>query len=347
MGKRTPDERNEVEGLLTAQALTELGWQFRISRTFLACHQLGIFEALRVDRSAAQVAGELQINPEMTEKLLIALCALKILNRDGGEFSLTELGRDTLLLESLRYIGGVLDFDEHMWWEWSILPDLARGGEAYTKRHRLMKQLQQGAGYILPSTSVFPMAMHGKAINGGAQFMAANIDLSDRRLLLDIGGGPGTYAIVLCERFSKLKAVIWDTMETLEIAQQVIKHFGLEDRITTRSGDWDTDEFGPVCDTILLSNVAHGPESNAEGKLVKAFRVLEPGGLLIVQEFLLNNEKNGPLPAALFNIMVGAYSEEELIKLVDDAGFSEVKLVARDNGVGSGIITAIKPGVNG
>ena len=78
-------------------------------------------------------------------------------------------------------------------------------------------------------------------------------------------------------------------------------------------------------------------------KLAKAFRSIEPGGLLIVNDFLLNKDKTGPLPAALFNLMIGAYSEEEMLAIVREAGFAKVSLIARDPMVGNGIVTALRP----
>ena len=77
-------------------------------------------------------------------------------------------------------------------------------------------------------------------------------------------------------------------------------------------------------------------------KLTKAFRALEPGGLLVVNDFMLNDDKTGPLPAALFNIMVDAYSVEEMIAIIREAGFIETELISRDSKVGNGIITALR-----
>jgi hypothetical protein len=40
--------------------------------------------------------------------------------------------------------------------------------------------------------------MHGNAANGVGQWIARQLDLADRKLLLDVGGGPGTYSVALC-----------------------------------------------------------------------------------------------------------------------------------------------------
>ena len=112
-------------------------------------------------------------------------------------------------------------------------------------------------------------------------------DSSDRVL----GGGPGTYSMALCQRFANLKAVIWDLPQTLAITKQVIERFGMKERITWQAGDWNRDQFGQGYDCLMMSNILHGQSSQADMKLAKAARALMPGGLLIVHDFLLNNDK--------------------------------------------------------
>jgi len=72
-------------------------------------------------------------------------------------------------------------------------------------------------------------------------------------------------------------------------------------------------------------------------------RALMADGLLIVHDFLLNNDRCGPLPAALFNLMIGVYTVNELIGLIRSAGFKDVSLVAYNARRGSGLITATRP----
>ncbi len=325
----------EMENL-EATLLVESHWQFRASRALLTAHQLGIFEALQGPKMAMEVAAQCGTDTQMTEKLLIACCALGVTMREEGRFALTRLGRDTLLRQSPRYIGGVLDHGESLWWSWTGLPDAVRTG-------------QRGAAPRPPepfsshSREHWIWAMHGNAISGGGQWLARQLELGGRRSLLDVGGGPGTFSVALCQRFPDLRAVVWDVPETLTIAEQVIDGFGMKDRIALQAGDWNSDEFGQGYDCLLMSNVLHGQGSQAEMKLAKAFRALAPGGLFIAQDFLLSNDKSGPLPAALFNLMVGAYSIRELLDLIRSSGFEEASLSAYNGQRGSGLVTARRP----
>ena len=326
----------DADNLEAATALLELNWQYRASRALMTAHQLGIFEALREPKTGADVAAQCGTDTGMTEKLLIACCALSVVRRDGDHFVLTRLACDTLLPESARYLGGVLDHSETLWWVFTGLPDIVRTGG-------------RGAAPKPPEAFVsrwhenWIWAMHGNAANGVAQWVARQLDLSDRSLLLDVGGGPGTYSIALCQRFTNLKAVVWDVSQTIAIAEQVIERFHMKDRIAVQEGDWNRDEFGEGYDCLLMSNILHGHGSQAETRLEQGMRALVPGGLLIAHDFLLNNDRSGPLPAALFNLMIGAYTVNELIAVIRSVGFADASLIAYNGQRGAGIVTAMRP----
>ena len=340
----------DADNLEEAMGLLELNWQFRASRVLMTAHQLGIFEALREPKTVADVAAQCGTDTGMTEKLLIACCALSVVRRDGDHLVLTQLACDTLLPESPRYLGGVLDHSETLWWVFTGLPDVIRTGgrgaapkppEAASKPPEAAPKPPEA--FISRWHEHWIWAMHGNAANGVGQWVARQLDLSDRSLLLDVGGGPGTYSIALCQRFPNLKAVVWDVSQTIAIAEQVIERFHMKDRIAVQEGDWNRDELGEGYDCLLMANIMHGPGSQAETRLKQGMRALVPGGLLIVHDFLLNNDRSGPLPAALFNLMVGAYTVNELIAVIRSAGFADVSLIAYNAQRGGGIITAIRP----
>lgn len=326
----------DAENLDEARALLELNWQFRAARVLPTAHQLGIFKALDQPKTVAEVALECATDAAMTEKLLIACCALKLVRRQDNKYTLTQLGRDTMLPQSQRYMGGVLDHGESLWWSWSGLPEVVRTGQWSAAP-------QPPQAFVSRWHEHFIWAMHGYTANGVSQWLAGQVDLSQRSLLLDVGGGPGTNSIALCQRFPGLKAVIWDLPPTLAISKQIIGRFGMEERITLKAGDWNEDEFGGGYDCLLMSNILHGPGSQAGMKLAKAAAALESGGLLMIVDFLLNNDKSGPLPAALFNIMIGAYTVSEMLAVAGEAGFNEASLIALDARRGSGLVTALRP----
>ena len=185
--------------------------------------------------------------------------------------------------------------------------------------------------------------MHNITLAGRGKLFLDHINLSGRKLLFDVGGGPGTYSILACRKYPDLRAVVFDLPETLALTREVLAREGMADRITVREGSWETHDFGSANDVVLMSNILHGPSSMAPMMLQKAFASLVAGGMLVVQEFLMNDNKTGPLVPALFNVMVGAFSQSELFEHIRSAGFAKAQMVASSENLGSSWITAEKP----
>src|SRR5207249_10242661 len=78
---------------------------------------------------------------------------------------------------------------------------------------------------------------------------------SSAQRILDLGGGPGSYAIALARRYPKLQGVIVD--QTVAVAKQLIRKHALAGRLTVRAGDIFKDELGSGYDAVLCSNVIH------------------------------------------------------------------------------------------
>jgi hypothetical protein len=312
------------------ETLSDLNWLYRAARVLHIANRLDIFTILaEKPLSAEQISQTCRTRPVMTEKLLIACTAMGLLEKEGFKYSNTDLTRTYLVQASELYQGDIIAHSASVWDFWDRLAD----------------EISQE----LPPRNVKPdehrnfiMGMHNVAVAGRVQLFLENIDLSGRKKLLDVGSGPGTYSIEACRRYPELKAVLFDLPETIEIAKQIIAQNSMQDRVSVRQANWDTDDFGHDNDVVLLSDIMHGPDSNAEMKLKKAYDSMLPGGLLVVQEFLLNDRKSGPLIVALFNIMVGAYSEKELLSIITQAGFTEPELVASSEKFGAGWVTAGK-----
>ena len=74
------------------------------------------------------------------------------------------------------------------------------------------------------------MGMFNMAMNTAPRLVPL-ADLSGRRRLLDLGGGPGTYAIHFCRHNPDLQATVFDLPTTRPFALKTIERFGLGDRV--------------------------------------------------------------------------------------------------------------------
>ena len=314
-------------------ALYDLSWSYRAARVLYVANKLDIFTALAEEQmTLEQLCHKCHTKPDTTEKLLIACTAMGLLKKQGGRYKNTELAKTYLLRGRKLYQGDIIAHSESVCDLWDSFEN-----EICSEPLPETTQASEHRNFI--------MGMHNIAVAGHAGIFIKSIDLTGRRKLLDVGGGPGTYSIAACKRYPQLRAVVFDIPETVSITKEVIAAEGMQDKVSIRQGNWDTDTFGEGYDVVLLSNVLHGPASEAEMKLNKAYDSMVGAGLLVIQDFLLNDEKTGPLIPALFNIMVGAYSICELLRITKEAGFVRAAVVVSSQQIGSAWITAEKPAV--
>jgi len=322
-----------------AVELTGHTWRSRAGRALEAACTTGLLEQLgEGPQTADEVAEARHLDARMVEKVLIVLAALGVADRDADRWRLTPRGRATLLPDADMYQGNVLAHSAQVGSFWSDLESVLRGGTGgwvfSPEGHDRMRSYRD-----------FVLAMHNLAMAGRAAAFCDCVDLAGRRTLVDVGGGPASYSMALCERYPDLSATVLDVPEAVGIARDLIERFGMTGRVRAEVGDWNEVEFGDGDrDVVLMSNVLHGADSQAEMKLAKARRALVPGGLLIVQDFLLNPAKTGPLIPAVFNLMVGAFSLTEMVGRITGAGFSEPSVRAMPERTGQTVLTAEKPG---
>ncbi len=257
-----------------------------------------------------------------TGLLLDALAATGLLNKKGGKYENTEFSRNFLVLDSPEYMGHIILHHHHILDGWAQLDQAVLSGGPVDRR-------SYGAEAERES---FLMGMFNLAMMIAPQ-MAEKFKLSDRRRLLDLGGGPGTYAIHFCLANPELKAVILDRPTTEPFAQKTVARFNLSDRIDFLGGDFNVDPIiGGPYDVAWLSQILHSNnELECQTCLEKTVAALEPGGLILIHEFMLNDSKDGPEFPALFalNMLVGtkggrSYSKAEISTMLERAGVADI-----------------------
>jgi predicted O-methyltransferase YrrM len=253
-----------------------------------------------------------------TAMLLNALVAAGALEKSGDEFRLTPASR--------RLAGGGRDGLMHMvnlWSTWSTLTEAVKAGTSV--------RIPGVEAAHDAWTRNFIAAMHGRAAND-AETLVRLVDTSGERRMLDIGGGSGAYSIALATANPELRAEVLDLPQVVALAEDYIRQAGLQQRIATKAGDLRSDDFGSGYDLLLLSAINHmlGADENRD-LIRRCARALRPGGRLVIREFILNEDRTSPKPAALFalNMLVGTrngatYTQSEYIRWMTDAGFRAV-----------------------
>jgi SAM-dependent methyltransferase len=256
--------------------------------------------------------------------LFNALAALELLRKTGDTYCATPFSAEYLSKKSDKYIGHIIMHHHHLMSGWNRLDEAVKSGEPVRASSSHSDDETARESFLM---GMFNMA------SMSAPLIVPKIDLSGRTRLLDLGGGPGTYSIHFCKHNPELNAFIFDRPTTRFFAEQTLERFKLSDRITFLSGDIITDDIGSGYDVVWISQLLHseGP-GGAAIMLRKAVKALLPGGLLLIQEFMLDDNHASPPFPALFslNMLIGtaagqSYSEGELAEMMREAGLKDIK----------------------
>jgi ubiquinone/menaquinone biosynthesis C-methylase UbiE len=157
--------------------------------------------------------------------------------------------------------------------------------------------------------------------------LARRVDLSNATRLLDVAGGSGAFTITLCTRFPELRATILDFPNVTTVARHYVAEAGLSDRVDFLSGN-ALDVDWPHADVVLMSYLLSAVPGAEIGRLLARARdALSPGGRLLLHDFMLDDDRQGPDLAALWFLQYLALSTETV-------SFTQAEMTAQLNEVG-------------
>ncbi|MGE0565113.1 MAG: methyltransferase [Pseudolabrys sp.] len=327
-------------------ALSTGFWAFK---TLAAAHELGLFAHLEQFRgaTAAELSEAFGLHPRPAEMLLTGCAALGLLDKAGGRYRNTPLAAVYLVPGKPGYFGGWIEMlDKRLYAGWGKLTEALRTNRPTTWNPDTQDSLFDGEDPKM--LALFWEAMHSLSVMT-ARALAAAVDLTSHRRLLDIGGGSGAFDIELCRAYPNLTATVFDLPHVADIAADKIKDAGLSRRIAVAGGTF-FGAFPRGHDVHLFSMIMHDwDEAKNRGLLARSFEALEPGGIVIVSELLVNDDKTGPAPAALMslNMLIETegrnYAAAEYAGWLKDAGFRDIETVTFYSPGANGAVIGRKP----
>lgn len=329
---------------LTPSALLHASGMYWESCAIHAAVHLDVFTPLSGGpMTVTELADRTGCVPQSLDRLLTALCAMGLLIRQGETCELPPFSRDHLCRGNPGYLGHIVEHHRHLMPGWSKLDESVR--ENRPTRHRSSVDTEDTG-----ERESFLMGMYNIA-NAQAERSVPHIDLSGRSHLLDLGGATGAYAIHFCRRNPGLSATVFDLPTTRPFAERVIADSGMADRISFAGGDFTTEDLPGGFDVAWLSQILHGAGFDESANIVrKAAQSLVPGGLLLIQEFILDDNRSGPQHPALFdlNMLVGtpdgqSYTRQELAGFMRNAGLEDIRRLPLDLPQGCGIMAGTVP----
>ena len=235
---------------------------------------------------------------------------------------------------------------ERQWKEWSHLTEVITSGIPVDSQEPETPEYRRS----------FSWAMHHRS-QEPAQQVAKQVSMKTARSLLDLGGGPGTYALAFLKTNPQLQATVMDRPAALEVAQTLAKQASVESRLFLQAGNFLEDKIQGTYDIVWYSNVLHiySPAENLK-VLRKIKRALKPGGRLLIQDtFLQDPQGLRPLEANLFAVTMllytdtgNTYSLQDVRAWLHKAGLNRTRVINLKKGTGDweGRILEARPPVS-
>ncbi len=308
---------------------------YQRSMALFTALSLGVFSALgRRSADVPALARRVGAGPRRLAILLDALAAMGLLRKAGGRYRNAEVAA-RFLTDGPRSQASILLHQRDCWRDWSQLEEKLRGGRT-----------GRPAGGDEHENFIRGMEDNARE---RAERVAAKFRLRPGERLLDLGGGPGTYAAAWARRYPGAAVTLFDTGGTIRITRRILEEKGAAGRVRLLAGDFLADDIGGPYDFIWISQILHAySETDCRAILRKARRALSPGGRVAVQEFLLRKSRIEPPAPARFSLhMVAvteggrAYTAGDVAAMMRASGISRPSVLPAD-ARGVGIVTGRK-----
>ena len=321
---------------------------YRLPRVLIAALEMNLFTAIGRD---AWTIPDLARDVKVSERGLAILCRnlamAGVLKKQGETYANSRLGATALNAHHPAYRGDYLRLITSHWADWGRLLESVKSGLPLDHDEPDEPDYRRR----------FTWAMHHRTLETAPK-IAAQIDLRGARTLLDLGGGPGTYAMAFLVKNPRLLATVCDRPAALDVAKEIASTHKAGARLSYLPLDVMTEDIPGTYDVIWYSNVLHiySPKDN-QALFRRALAALNPEGRLLIQDAFLHDRKGlFPEEASLFAVSMllftesgNTYSAGETRAWLTDAGFERIKVLRMKKGTEDwegGILEARLPGTN-
>ncbi len=317
----------------TMDDFRDVVYTFRLSRVIATAMDLDLFTHMGSRFwTPKSLARTLKASERGVEILLRNLKTAGLLTQRGASYRTEKLGRTFLNRNSPDYQGAYLELVHRQWEDWARLTDSVRTGKPVESDGQDDPEYRRS----------FTWAMHQRS-RRPAKEVAAQLDLTNAETLLDVGGGPGTYALEFLKNNSTLRAGIWDRQPALEVAREIAQPLRHGKRLSCYPGDLFENPVPGTFDVMWVSNVLH-IFSPAENKTLfkKLKRALNPGGRILIQDtFLMNKPGCDALETNLFAVTMllftptgNTYDVRDVQHWLKTSGLKKTKCLQLQKGTG-------------
>jgi ubiquinone/menaquinone biosynthesis C-methylase UbiE len=289
---------------------------FQSARVLLTANNYRIFDFLIKQKAVADIAHDIGADKRAVEIVLDALTGLGLLKKQQNKYKNTTIASRFLVSGTPLYQGDIIKHADTLWHNWSGLDTVVKTGTPF-------RTSQNHCAFIL--------GMHNLAVFKAGKIIKG-IGLRGVRTALDLGGGPGTYAVEMAQR--GICVTLFDTPDTIKIAKRVIDK-KKKKNLNFIGGDFFYDNLGKDYDLVLISQIFHSYSKKNNIMLLKRCKkALNKNGRIVIQEFFIDENRTHPSRSALFsiNMLVNTeggrcYSPDEIKDWLYELNFRNVRKI--------------------
>ena len=326
-----------------AAALFDLCAGFVYSQVLFASVRLRLLDHVAAGALEPETAARLMgLSPAGGLRLIRAAAALDLVEWRGGRVGLGMRGA------ALRGNPGALAMIDHHAMLYRDLADpvgLLRGeaGPAQLSRFWAYGEAADPAATQEAAAYTALMATSQSLV---AEDILDAYPVGDHRVILDVGGGDGTFLAAVHRRAPGARLMLFDLPAVAALAAGKP---GRPESLTIHAGSFRSDELPEGADLVTLVRVVHDHDDDVVRQLLgRVHRALVPGGTVMIAEPMAQSATVAPMADAYFGFYLMAMgsgearSPQALAAMLRDAGFSDVSHRATRRPLFSGLVTARK-----
>ncbi len=297
-----------VELAKTAEDISSVAFGFMASKALFVALHLDLFTLLdQKTRTVMEISAETDVPITRVTTLLTALTGIGLVGLKDLVYSNAPAASIFLSRQSKHEFGDYMRYqvDKQMYPFLNQLNDVVDGSlspDAVDSYQHWMSDPEQA--------NIYSQAQHVGSLGPG-RTLARMLDLSNADKLLDVGGGTGAMSIRFLEENPSLVSTIIDFPNVSEIGWQYVSEAKMTDRIRYIPGNALKVEWPREQDVILMSYLLSGIPGVEIPRLINyAYECLTESGLLILHDFMVEDDRTGPPMAALWQLQHMAFTPE-------------------------------------
>jgi hypothetical protein len=316
---------------LSPDRIMQLGLGYWASKTLLSAVELDLFTALATGPLDGETLRQhLGLHKRGARDFFDALVALGMLERHDGVYSNTPEADLYLDCKKPAYVGGMLRYaNSTNYLSWAALTEALKTGrpQSGVRDGQDLFEVQ----YADPaSTTQFVQAMTGLSLPV-ARALARRFPWADYHTFIDIGTAEGAVPVELARIHTHLRGGGFDLPQAKPLFEAYVRRHGLGHRLEFRAGDFFAEPL-PSADVLVMGHILHDWDlEKKRALLAKAHAALPNGGVLIVYDQMIDDERRNPAGLLMsLNMLVRTrggfdYTAADCIAWMRAAGFTTLR----------------------